>query len=354
MSFFSWLGHRQKPVVGVDIGTSSIKVVGLKRHSEGYELESLGINKLPPGAVVEGVVIAKQVVAQIIDRIFKAQKINNNRVATSVGGHSVIVKRLEVPRQSDRELEDSIRWEAQQHVPFNISEVNLDYQVLDDSPPRHHMHVLLAAAKRDKIEEHTHVFSMAGKQLMVVDVDAFALQNAFEFNYRPEPNRVAALLDIGAGMTNVNIVKGTGFLFSRDIALGGNRYTELLAKELNISFEEAEQLKLGGHQSPDQAERTTAILRQVSEIFVLEVQRTLDFFRATIDSQGVGEIILSGGASRTQGLREFLEERLGIPVTLLNPFKRISSGRSGFPSASPANHAADLAVGVGLALRCER
>ena len=134
MSFFSWLGHRQKPVVGVDIGTSSIKVVGLKRHSEGYELESLGINKLPPGAVVEGVVIAKQVVAQIIDRIFKAQKINNNRVATSVGGHSVIVKRLEVPRQSDRELEDSIRWEAQQHVPFNISEVNLDYQVLDDSP----------------------------------------------------------------------------------------------------------------------------------------------------------------------------------------------------------------------------
>ena len=118
MSFFSWLGHRQKPVVGVDIGTSSIKVVDLKRHSEGYKLESLGIKKLPPGAVVEGVVISKQVVAQIIDRIFKAQKINNNRVATSVGGHSVIVKRLEVPRQSDRELEDSIRWEGATARPF--------------------------------------------------------------------------------------------------------------------------------------------------------------------------------------------------------------------------------------------
>ena len=354
MSFFSGLARRRKTLVGVDIGTSSIKVVGLRRHSEGYELECLGIEKLPPDAVVDGVVISKPVVAETIDRIFKAQKIRQGRIAASVCRHSVIVKRIKVPRQSLRELEDSIQWEAKQHVPFNISDVNLDYHVLHPPMEGHQMHVLLVAAKRDQVQEHSRVFAMAGKRTTVIDVDVFALQNAFEWNHRPQPNRVSALVGIGAAITNVNIVKGTSLLFSRDIALGGNRYTKMLAKELNVSFDEAEQLKVARQPSPPhQAERTTAIVRQVSEIFVREIQRTLDFSTTTIDSQGIGQIVLSGGASRTQGLCDLLEERLRIPVAFLNPFQRISIGKVEFPSACLESHAADFAVGVGLALRCE-
>lgn len=355
MSLTSWLLPKTKTLVGVDIGTSSVKVAEVRPlGGEEYELQALGMQSLPADSIVDGVIISKLAVADAIDQMFRKHNVRNDKIATSICGHSVIVKKVSLPVQTDRELEESIRWEAEQYIPFDISEVNLDYEVLRRGGSGNRMEVLLVAAKRDKISDHTGVLSMAGKKPLVVDIDAFALQNAFEVNYQPDGHTVVALLDIGCTMINVNLLKGKEFLFTRDIAMGGNHYTEHLQRELNVPFEEAERYKKGETPTPEAAERTREILEDVSEILTLEVQKTFDFFKTTSESVDIREVYLSGGACRTQGLREFLQEKLELPVQYLNPFKQLKIKEAGIPSEFLDELATDFAIAIGLALRRER
>ncbi|MFQ5739620.1 MAG: type IV pilus assembly protein PilM [Acidobacteriota bacterium] len=346
---------KAKTLAGVDIGTSSVKIAALRRtRKDAFELEALAVEALPPDSIVDGVIISKLAVAEAIERIFKSQRIRNERIATSICGHSVIVKKVDVPSQSEHELNQSIQWEAEQYIPFDISEVNLDYQILGKTGDGSRMEVLLVVAKRDKITDYTSVLSMAGKRPVVVDIDAFALQNVFEVNYRPEKRKVVALLDIGATTMSVSIVMGREFLFTRDIAMGGNHYTELLQKELNISFEEAERYKAGQAPSEELKGKTDTVVDSVSEILTLEVQKTFDFFQTTAHSGGIHEIYLSGGASRTHGLREYLQDKLQSPVEHLNPLKDIRVDKDKFPDSLTTDLAMDFAIAVGLALRTER
>ncbi len=355
MSITSWILPKAKTLVGVDIGTSAVKLAEVRPLAGGqYELSALGMEKLPADSIVDGVIISKLAVADAIEQLFRAQNVRNERIATSICGHSVIVKRVSLPVQNDSELEESIMWEAEQYIPFDISEVNLDYQVLRRATPTNRMDVLLVAAKRDKIADHTSVLSMAGKKPVVVDIDAFALQNAYQINYSPAEDTVVALLDIGCTMINVNLVQGKEFLFTRDIAMGGNHYTEFLQRELSIPFEEAEQYKKGETPSPEMAERTQQILEEVSEILTLEVQKTFDFFKTTSESVDIREVYLSGGASRTHGLLEFLQSKLELPVHLLNPFRQLKVKESQISSELLNDLATDFAIAIGLALRSER
>src|SRR5213593_3261210 len=187
-----------KQVVGLDIGSSSIKMAELRPlRRGGYELVSLGIEELSPDCIVDGVIISKLPVSDAINRLFTQQGIKNKRVATSVSGHSVIVKKITLPSQSERDLAESIRWEAEQYIPFDIADVNLDYEVLGESAATGNLDVLLVAVKKEKITDHTSVISMAGKNPVIVDVDAFALQNAYEVNYKPSTRSTVALLDLG-------------------------------------------------------------------------------------------------------------------------------------------------------------
>ena len=183
-------------------------------------------------------------VAEKIISIFDKQKIKAKDVATSVSGHSVIVKRVSMPLMTEEELFDRIQAEASQHIPFDIADVNLSHQLLEAT--ENQMDVLLVAVKKDKILNHTNVLAQAGKTPVVVDIDAFALQNCFEVNYEPDPSQVVALLNIGASVMNINIVRGWTPLFTRDVSVGGNQYTDALQKELDLSFEDAEKLKMGG------------------------------------------------------------------------------------------------------------
>ena len=357
MNITSWFRPRAKSLIGVDIGTSSIKVAGLRPSRNGeqaFQLESLGVEPLPADSIVDGAIISKLAVADAIDRLFKSARIVNDRVATSISGHSVIVKKVNLPLQTEQELEESIQWEAEQYIPFDISEVNLDYQTLGKSSQGNRMEVLLVAAKRDKIIDHTSVLSMAGKRPVVVDIDAFALQNAFEVNYQPDEQTVAALLDIGSNTINITIAKGKEFLFTRDIAMGGNHYTEFLQKELGISFEEAESFKAGGAPTEELRKRTESVLEAVSEILTLEVQKTLDFFKTTSESVEPREVYLSGGACKTRGLRDYLQEKLEIAVEYLNPFRNIQVNEADFTPNLLTDLATDFAIAVGLALRSER
>src|SRR5437762_9819241 len=253
---------------------------------------------------------------------------------------------------SDQELAETIEKEAAQHIPFDLADVSLDYQILSDEVGRPQMDVLLVAVKKDKILNYTNVLSMAGRSADIVDIDALALQNCYEYNYEPAPGQVVALLNLGASVMNINIVKGTTPLFPRDVSVGGHQYTDSLQKELDLSFDDAEALKLGKKVGTVSEDAKTPILQQVTEIIVLEIQKTFDFFRATAAGEHIERIYLAGGSSKVPGLIEALRQEFSIPVELLNPFQRVlSSGVAEQDVTFIDQNAGQLAVAVGLALR---
>src|ERR1700737_4145146 len=297
-----WLpgGRKNKQLVGLDIGSSSIKAVELKSTKAGYELVSFGMEPLAQDTGVDGAIMDAPQVANAISKIFDTQKIKTKNVGSSVSGHSVIVKRVPLPLMTEEELFDRIPSEASQHIPFDIADVNLSYQLLESMDSQ--MDVLLVAVKKDKILNHTNVLSLAGKNPVVVDIDAFALQNCFEVNYEPDPAQVVALLNIGASVMNINIIRGWTPLFTRDVSVGGNQYTDALQKELDLSFEDAEKLKMGATLPGVNEEQRSAILRSVSDILILEIQKTFDFFRATASGENIRRICVAGGTARVAGL----------------------------------------------------
>ena len=270
-----------KSMVGVDIGSSSVKAVELQGRNGDFQLVSLGYEPLQPDSVVDGQIMELNSVSNAIGNIFTEHKIKSTRVAAGVNGHSVIVKNIVLPQMSADELRESFAWHAEEHIPFDISDVNLDYHVIESSDDA--VHVLLAACKRDKIANLKQAIQLAGKQPTVVDVDAFALQNCYEVNYEPKQGEVVALLNIGASTTNINILNGDRSVFTRDATFGGNQYTSLLQKELGLTFEQAEEIKRGAPLPAGIEDREIApILETVSDILALEVQKTMDFYRATV------------------------------------------------------------------------
>ena len=340
---------KQKSLVGLDIGSSSVKAVELKASRTGYELVSFGLEALPQDTVVDGAIMDAPSVAKAITDIFDSQKIKTRNVATSVSGHSVIVKRVTLPFMTEEELYDRIQAEASQHIPFDIADVNLSYQVLEALDTQ--MDVLLVAVKKDKILNHTNVLAQAGKTPVVVDIDAFALQNCFEVNYEPDPGQTIALLNVGAGVMSINIVRSQIPLFTRDVSVGGNQYTDALQKELDLGFDDAEKLKHGDAVAGVSEEQKGGILRSVSDILILEIQKTFDFFRATASGENIQRIYLAGGTARVPGLVELLREEFAMPVEELYPFRKITINPAVHNEDQIRQSAARLASSVGLALR---
>lgn len=351
MKWTRWFDSKSKHLVGVDIGSSAIKVVSLSNGDDEYRLAALGQEALPEDTIVDGVIISKLPVVAALQQIFSSQRIRSRNVATSISGHSVIVKRVSLPEQAEADLAEAIQWEAEQYIPFDLADVNVDYQVVGRSSVPHKIEVLLVAAKREKISDHTSVISMAGKVPTVVDIDAFALHNAYEINYPEAGSRVVALLNIGSTVMNINIVRGHEFLFTRDIAIGGHQYTDFLRKELGISYRQAELYKRGLEVPSELDSQVSAVMDSVSENLALEVEKTLEYFRTTTHAEELEQIFLSGGGSRTRGLREYLEETLRLPVSFLDPFRVVEADEEVFPRERLSEVGADFAVAVGLALR---
>ena len=339
-------------MVGVDIGSSSVKAVELQGKSGSFQLMSLGYESLEPDSIVDGQLMELNSVANAIATIFNEHKIKTTKVAAGVNGHSVIVKNIVLPQMTADELEESFSWHAEEHIPFDISDVNLDYHVMDKSADA--IHVLMAACKRDKVANLKQTIQLAGKQPAVIDVDAFALQNCYELNYDPQPREIVALLNIGASTTNINVLSGVRSVFTRDATFGGNQYTSLLQKELGLTFEQAEQVKRG-MPIPEGIEQREIepILDTVSDILALEIQKTMDFYRATVEDgeSAVGKILISGGGSKLKGLVEFLSKRFDMPVELFDPFRKIKVDSRGFDPEYMREIVPEMAIAVGLALR---
>ena len=346
------LFNRSRSLVGLDIGSAAIKLVELKelKKGQGYQLNSFGYEPLSPEAIVDGAIMDAGLVAETIKKLFADTKVKTGDVATSVSGHSVIIKRISLQEMDDAALSESITWEAEQYIPFDIEEVSIDYQRLGSNADGT-MDVLLAAAKKEKIADYTDVIRQAQRTPKLVDIDIFAVQNAFELNYdAPASDQIQALINIGASVTNIAVMQGAQPIFWRDISVGGNQYTEAIQKELSLSYDQSERLKKGQDVEGIPLSNAVPIIQSVSEEIGNEIQKTLDFFKATTVDAPVNRVMMSGGSARVLGLQAYLHERFEAPVELLDPFRNLPKGKDldldRLDEVAPA-----LAVAVGLASR---
>ncbi len=345
-------GMGKKNLVGLDIGSSSVKAVELSRKGGTLQLLNLGYENLQTDTIVDGQIMELNNVSNVISNIFSEHQIRTNRVAAGVSGHSVIVKNIVLPQMSEDELQESFSWHAEEHIPFDIADVNLDYQLTGNSSES--LHVLMAACKSDKIANVKQAIQLAGKQPIIIDVDAFALQNCYEANYQPKVGEIVALLNIGASTMNINILNGARSVFARDASVGGSQYTSLLQKELGLSFEQAEAVKRGSPIPEGVEERPIQpIIETVSDILALEVRKTMDFYRATAEEgeAAIQKILLAGGGSKLSGLGEYLAKRFEIPVEVFDPFRQIQVDPAKFDPDYMREIVPEMAVAVGLALR---
>ena len=342
----------KKNLVGLDIGSSSVKAVELTKKGSSLQLLNLGFENLQTDTIVDGQIMELNNVSNVISNIFNEHQIRTPRVAAGVSGHSVIVKNIVLPAMSQEELQESFSWHAEEHIPFDIADVNLDYELTSKSSES--LQVLMAACKSDKIANVKQAIQLAGKHPVIIDVDAFALQNCYEVNYDPRAGEVVALLNIGASTMNINILNGTRSVFARDASVGGSQYTSLLQKELGLSFEQAEGVKRG-MALPDGVEPRPIqpIIETVSDILALEVRKTMDFYRATAaeGEAAIQKILLAGGGSKLPGLADYLAKRFEIPVEVFNPFRQIEVDDKKFDPDYMREIVPEMAIAVGLALR---
>jgi type IV pilus assembly protein PilM len=346
------LFSRAKGVVGLDIGSSAVKLVELRDRKGSYAVQKVAIEALSPEAIVDGSIMDSSLVVDAIHKLNDQAKVKNPNYATSLSGHSVIIKKIQVPAMSQEELAESIQWEAEQYIPFDINDVRLDYMVLSEAAPGEgQMDVLLVAVKRDKVNDYMSVISQAGRTPALVDVDAFAVQNCYEANYDLDPLKVVALVNMGAAVTNINVVSRGQSVFWRDISFGGNQFTEALQREYNLSFDQAETVKRGGTVDRYSASEARPVIDAVSGEMASEVQKTFDFFAATSAEGPVDELVVSGGCALTPNLMQILRERFGVPVELMDPFRRVQVRESDFDAEWLRSVAPMLAVTVGLAIR---
>jgi len=340
----------KKEIIGIDIGSSSVKLVQLKELKGAFTLQNVGILPLPLEAIVDNTLMDSSSIVEAIKKLIKSLNIRVKEAACSVSGNSVIIRKISLPAMPPEELEDQIHWEAEQYIPFDINDVNIDFQILasDQNDPSK-MEVLLVASKKEIINDYLAVFNEAGINLAVVDVDSFAIQNAFELNYDIGSENVVALINIGASIMNLNIVKNDVSLFTRDVQMGGNLYTEEIQKQFGVSSEEAERMKISG-ESSDEAKLQETIFR-VNETLAMEMRRSLDFYNTTAGEGKINNVYMSGGGAKTPMLVEAVQQRLGLPVEILNPFLNVKINEKEFDPEYLNEIGPLVTVAVGLATR---
>jgi len=341
-----------KSLLGLDIGSHSIKMVDLAKVRGGYELKAIGLGMLPAECIVDKDIMDSETVMETIKSLIDNLKIRPRGTATAISGHSVIVKKAELPIMTEAELDQSLMIEAEQYIPFDINDVYLDSFILGESIDRSDMmDVLLVASKKEMVDDYASAIRNAGLKTMVMDVDVFALETMYEANYPDAPESLIALVDLGASMININIIKEGVPVFTRDISMGGRQLTERIQREFGVSYERAENIKIGADIVGIDLERVNYIFKMAAETYVQEIRRTLDFFLSTMVNESIEKVFLSGGSARLPGLIGMLEKQTEISVEMINPFNEVLWDDKVFDSEYIAYIAPQMAVAIGLALR---
>lgn len=338
-------------VVGLDIGSRTIKVAEVAEVRKGWSLKKFGTIDIEPGAIEEGVVKDHQSVANAIRQLFQNYNIKKKNVAISIGGYSVIVKNITVQNMPEEQLYESINFEAEQYIPFDINDVNLDFQILGETENNpNQMDVLLVAAKKDMVNDYINLIDMAGLNLCIIDIDAFALQNIYEFNYGAQEENVA-LIDIGASKTSVNILKNNISVFMRDVSLGCNQIYQRIASIANCTMTEAETIMQSNKPDKLSTEELKEIISSSVSDWCDEIRRALDFFYSTNPDNRIKQIVLSGGAAHIKELRELLAMQSSAEVKQINPFEQTDTNSDQFDDVYLKQLAPQAAISMGLAIR---
>lgn len=358
---------KKNQLIGLDIGSHSIKLVEIDDSKKGLILKNFGIIGLPKDAIVEGSIKEMGVAASAIKTLIKNLNVKNKNVAISISGFSVIVKKITISKREESELESSIQEEAEQYIPFDISDVNLDYEILtmpeeettgeqeEEASAKKAsdtmMDVMLVAAKKDIIEDYESLIQLAGLNPMIMDVDAFALQNAYEIS-SGDSSGCYAIINVGAEELGINAIKDGVSMFTRDSSYGGSQITDAIMTKFNVSFEEAEKIKLGGTKIDDKEKGALEeIFTTMISGWVQEIKRALDFLSTTYPDETIEKILVSGGAYRVPGFLKYLEMETEIPIEELNPFANLQINEKIFDPRYLSYIAPQAGVAVGLALR---
>lgn len=342
-----------KNLIGVDIGSSSIKVCEIREARNGSRsLVRFGFHPLPPQSIVDGHIMNSGAVVEGLEKLFHKQR--RKDVALRISGHSVIIKKVTMPLMTSDELREQVAWEAEQHIPFDVADVELDYQVLRRRQDEGQMEVLLVAAKKEEIQDLVNLANEAKLKAKVIDLDAFTVQNCYEAAYGvPDVSGPTVLLHVGASLTTLNILSDGSTAFTRDIANGGNSVTDEIQRQLNISHEEAEIYKCGsgGGIIPQEVPR---IVQDVVQGLAGEIQRSLDFYLATSGEREVARVVLSGGSAKLDALREAVARRCRAPVEVIDPLRVAQLDAKSLGGGELEGREPAATVAFGLALRKDR
>lgn len=342
---------KRKIPIGLDIGSAYIKAAQVNDAKAGYELAFFDMLPIEHGIISDGIITDKEKLTASIKELLKRIGVKGGDAVIGISWHSsVIIKKITIPIMTEDELGISIKYEAEQYVPFDINDVDIDFQILGPRPDiEGQMDVILIAAKKGVIKEYCDVVEQSGLNPVIVDADSFALSNMCEVNYDVTGKNIA-LVNVGASTTNINILQNGFPVFTRESAIGGNHYTEILEKGLDISREDAERLKMGRSVEGVDTVDVQAAINSASEEIIAEIYRSFEFFRSSVSEEDISKIILSGGIALIKGFHEMLTEKLGIEVEIADPFQKIK-----IPEKLYAPHLKEIApmaaVAVGLALR---
>ncbi|MEI6080138.1 MAG: type IV pilus assembly protein PilM [bacterium] len=340
-----------KKVVGVDIGSSAVKVVGLTRARKGYHLESIGIAPLPKDAVVDGEIFNIGAVSNVLRDLVNASKIKGANAYTGVFGAGVVVKRIKVPIMSKEELEHHIRWEAEQYIPFNIDDVNLDFDVITPNYKKSgKMDLVIAAAKKDLVSSYSAVLYDSGLIAEGVDIGTLALYDMYRENYGASKEEANIILDIGASRTVMSVVEKDRSVFVREVDIAGEYFTQRIQENLGITFEEGESLKVSGEDGSLPPEVERVLLSEVKKLGI-EIRKSIDLYLATASELPIAEISVVGGGVKLIGITKIIESMTGLPTDIINPLKNIAFNEKIFPVSYLSQIAPFFGVSVGLAIR---
>ncbi len=342
---------KKDSLVGLDIGSRSVKVAEIVDTKSGPKLKRFGMADIPAGTIEDGAISDPDTAAETIRQLFKSNNIKEANVAVSIGGYSVIVKKINVQTMPENQLQETIHFEAEQYIPFDISDVNLDFQILGENENNpNQMSVFLVAAKKEMVNDYINLVTLAGLNPCIIDVEAFALQNIFEANYDLQDQNVA-LIDIGASKTSLNILKGNASVFMRDVALGCLQINQKIMSLLDCSYEQAELLKLGEASTKMSAEELRQIVGAVVADWCTEIRRALDFFYTNYPDDQIKRIILSGGGANIAEFRQLLATEASTAVETFNPLKNFTVDEKAFDPEFIRQIAPQAAIAMGLALR---
>lgn len=342
-----------KKLVGLDIGSNSLKLAEIISTSHGHTLNRFLQIPVPKGVIVDGALEDAPALSSLIKELFKNSGCKGKGVVTSLSGNSVIVKKVTLAQMEEKELRDLIRDEAGKYLPFdNMDDVNYDFQILGDNEYNpNQMDVIIVAAKKGDVNSYVDAVTAAGVTVSIMDVDSFALETMYETNYEFEETEIVVLVNIGANITNINVIKGGMSIFTRDFTSAGNTITEGLQERYHLSAEEAERIKVEGFATEQENAELKNALLECAEPICSEIERSVDYFRSTFGGDYIKHVYLSGGSSRIAGLAGHLAQRLNIETDLINPLQKIVYNKKNIDAGKIETIKTIGAVSIGLGLR---